>query len=86
MKKKEKVHQLNNHTLYHLTDIINDEENFICNLSDICFDEMIYQVFNILSLIYGPKDNIEFITYDDQTLWREKGTDKAQFIVFSNIH
>lgn len=84
--KKQKVHKLNNHTLYHLTDVINDDENFICNLSDICWDEMIYQVFNILSLIYGEKDNIEFINFDDQTLFREKGTDKAKFIVFSNIH
>ena len=82
---QKKVHQKNNHTLYHLTDTINDDVNFICNLSDICWDEMIFQVFNILCLIYGDKNNIEFVTTDNQTLWREKGTKKPRFIVFSNI-
>jgi hypothetical protein len=48
-KTDQKVHQLNNHTLYHLTDTINDEQNFICNLSDICWDEMIFQVLPLRS-------------------------------------
>lgn len=81
-----KVHQLNNHTLYHLTQNVNKDVDFICNLSDICFDEMIFQVFNILCLIYGDKNNIEFVTTDEQTLWREVGTKEPKFIVFSNIH
>jgi hypothetical protein len=84
-------HNLDTYSVYHFkneSDIYNFE-NFITHIKDVCFEQMIFEAFNIFSLKYGNnKNNIEFITLADnneQTLFRKKGNIKPNFIVFKNI-